>query len=40
MVRCISNRVIQIFLENAFEKKEIVINDGKENLISLILMIL
>lgn len=31
--RCISNRVIQIFLENAFEKKEIVINgDGKEKL--------
>ena len=32
--RCISNRVIQIFLENAFEKKIININgEGKENLI-------
>ena len=31
--RCISNRVIQIFLENAFEKKEILIKgDGKEKL--------
>ena len=30
--RCISNRVIQIFLENAFEKRDISINgDGKEN---------
>ena len=31
--RCISNRVIQIFLENAFEKRDISINgDGKEKL--------
>ena len=31
--RCISNRVIQIFLENAFEKKKINIRgDGKEKL--------
>ena len=30
--RCISNRVIQIFLENAFEKRDISINgDGKKN---------
>ena len=31
--RCISNRVIQIFLENAFQNKKIQINgDGKEKL--------
>ncbi len=31
--RCISNRVIQIFLENAFQRKRIVINgNGKEKL--------